>query len=322
MAYSSEVVSRAQKRLAELKSDRESLQWHRLLEAYEKVPRIRQIDQQLRKNMSAVALSAFTKDGSAEELIEQGKQLQQERQKLIDANFPTGYIDEQPMCPKCSDNGYVGSTMCTCLAELCRREQAKTLSLLTCGEGCFADFRLDYYDDRVDGAIGVSPRTLMEVNLKKCQRFAENFGSGNLLFNGGTGLGKTFLSACIARTVAEKGFSVEYQPAGRLFSILEKNRFNPTEETQHQAEKLTNCDLLIIDDLGTELPGNFVTAALYNLLNDRLLAGKPMVVSTNLLMSEISARYSPQIASRLQGSFAPLTFVGKDIRLLKNGMQF
>ena len=88
---------------------------------------------------------------------------------------------------------------------------------------------------------------------------------------------------------------------------------------QHlSVKKLQNCDLLIIDDLGTELPGNFVTAALYSLVNDRLLADKPMVISTNLNIDEIAQRYSPQIASRLQGSFLRLTFVGDDIRILKN----
>ena len=316
MAYSSEVVSRAQKRLAKLKSDRESLQWHRLLEAYDRVPRIREIDQQLRKNMSAVALSAFNKD-----YIEQGMALQQERQQLINANFPRGYIDEGPMCPHCSDNGYLGSTMCSCLAELCRREQQAELSLLSCGEGRFADFRLDYYDDQIDGSIGISPRKLMEVNLRHCKKFAEDPRGQNLLFVGGTGLGKTFLSACIARELAMQGLSVAYEPAGRLFTKLEKNRFSPTEEIQRQTEKLYSSDLLIIDDLGTELPGNFVTAALYDLLNERLLAGKPMIVSTNLLISEIATRYSPQIASRLQGSFKTLTFKGRDIRLIKNDVQ-
>ena len=321
MAYSSEVVSRAQKRLAKLKSDRESLQWHRLLEAYDRVPRIREIDQQLRKNMSAVALSAFNKDSSVADYIEQGMALQQERQQLINANFPRGYIDEGPMCPHCSDNGYLGSTMCSCLAELCRREQQAELSLLSCGEGRFADFRLDYYDDQIDGSIGISPRKLMEVNLRHCKKFAEDPRGQNLLFVGGTGLGKTFLSACIARELAMQGLSVAYEPAGRLFTKLEKNRFSPTEEIQRQTEKLYSSDLLIIDDLGTELPGNFVTAALYDLLNERLLAGKPMIVSTNLLISEIATRYSPQIASRLQGSFNTLTFKGRDIRLIKNDVQ-
>ena len=160
----------------------------------------------------------------------------------------------------------------------------------------------------------------MEINLNRAKRFVENFGSENLLFVGGTGLGKTFLSACIARAVSEKGYSVCYEPAGQLFSKLEKNRFNPSEETQRQVEKLENCDLLIVDDLGTELPGNFVNAALYNLLNDRLLSGKPMIISTNLLSTEISQRYTPQIASRLLGNFKTTTFVGKDIRILKNNM--
>ena len=135
---------------------------------------------------------------------------------------------------------------------------------------------------------------------------------------GGTGLGKTFLSASIARMVADRGYSVAYESAHHLFSKLEKNRFNPDEESREQVAKLTECDLLIIDDLGTELPGNFVTAALYNLVNDRLLAGRAMIISTNLNIEESARRYSPQIASRLQGSFKRLTFVGEDIRVMKN----
>ena len=138
------------------------------------------------------------------------------------------------------------------------------------------------------------------------------------MFVGGTGLGKTFLSACIANAVTDKGYSVAYESAPRLFSKLEKNRFNPDEESREAAERFNTCDLLIIDDLGTEMPGNFVTAAFYSLLNDRLLEGKSMIISTNLNVDEIAVRYSPQIASRLQGSFKGLTFVGEDIRVLKN----
>jgi DNA replication protein DnaC len=135
---------------------------------------------------------------------------------------------------------------------------------------------------------------------------------------GNTGLGKTFLSACIARTVADRGFSVIYETASGLFSKLEQARFNPTEENRKQAEKLYQCDLLIIDDLGPEMPGQFVTAALYTLVNDRILGNKSMVISTNLNIDEISCRYSPQIASRLRGEFFGITFVGDDIRVVKN----
>ena len=192
--------------------------------------------------------------------------------------------------------------------------------LLSGGKENFSQFRLDYYPDRVDPKLGVSPRAIMERNLRTCRTYANTFssGSGNLLFNGGTGLGKTFLSACIARSVADKGFSVLYETATHLFNKLEQAKFSPSDETRHEAAKLGACDLLIVDDLGTEMPGQFVTAALYSLLNDRLLAGKPMIISTNLNVDEIQRRYSPQIASRLQGSFHQLIFLGEDIRILKN----
>ena len=322
MAYSNEVVAKARQRLAQMKADRESMQWHRLNQAYNQVPRIREIDAQLRRNMTLAAQAAFSKgaENAMQQVMETAMTLQAEREDLVKANFPPNYLDESPICEKCGGAGYIGSTMCSCLTEICRQEQTKALSLLTCGEGRFEDFRLDYYPDQFDPNLGTSPRALMEINLNRCKRYVEQFGSENLMFVGGTGLGKTYLSACIARALAEKGYSVAYEPAGQLFSKLEKNRFTPTEETQQQCNQLASSDLLIIDDLGTELPGNFVNAAFYNLLNDRLLAGKPMIISTNLLASEIAQRYTPQIASRLQGNFRQLPFVGKDIRLLKNGL--
>ena len=223
-------------------------------------------------------------------------------------------------CPHCGGTGYVGSQMCSCLEALCRREQKRELSLFACGQSSFSDFRLDYYPDRVDGKLGVAPRALMERNLSICQKFARDFGqhSGNLLFVGGTGLGKTMLSACIAGEVAEKGYWVCYESSAHLLSKLEKSRFNPDEQTNRQAAGFAECDLLILDDLGTELPGSFVTSALYTLINDRLMAGKATVISTNLNVDELSHRYSPQIASRLRGSFRLLPFVGEDIRVLKS----
>ena len=210
--------------------------------------------------------------------------------------------------------------MCRCLLELCRQEQKNELSLLACEEHTFRDFRLEYYPETNDPKYGASPRAIMTRILDICRKYAAGFtlNSGNLLFNGGTGLGKTMLSACIAREVAEKGYSVAYESAPHLFAKLEKDRFHPDEDSALAVAKLKNCDLLIVDDLGTELPGNFVVSALYTLLNDRLLAGKPMLISTNLNIDEIHGRYSPQIASRLQGSFQLLPFVGEDIRVLKN----
>lgn len=324
MAYSQEIISRARKLLDSRKADWESQQRQHQQQVYAAIPRVREIDMLLRRNMTAAAQAVFTQGGDARAAMDQVRQenqiLQREREDLILAQFPPEYAREDPICPHCGGSGYVGSRMCSCLLELCRQEQKKELALLTCGEGRFTDFILEYYSDAIDPKLGVSPRAVMRGNFAVCRRYGENFSldKGNLLFVGGTGLGKTFLSACIATSATEQGFSVDYEPAGHLFQKLERNRFSPTPETAAAVSRLENCDLLIVDDLGTELPGNFVTAALYNLLNDRLLAGKPMVISTNLTMDEVAGRYSPQIASRLQGSFQRLTFVGQDIRILKN----
>jgi len=321
VAYSNDVIRRAKARLAQEKADKEALQNRRLQEAYAKVPRLRQIDASLRKSMVLAAQAAFAGSKNALEDVRQAnKALQQERQALIDANFPAEYLTEKAVCPHCDGEGYVGSTMCSCLAELCRQEQMKELSSLNRNNEDFSQFRLDFYSDKVDPNYGASPRAIMARNFEICRKYADGFskGSGNLLFVGNTGLGKTFLSACIARVAADKGFSVTYESAPHLMRALEKDRFEGNAETAQAIKRIDGCDLLIIDDLGTELPGNFVTAALYALVNDRLLAGKPMVISTNLNIDEIARRYSPQIASRLQGNFQRLTFVGEDIRVLKN----
>lgn len=324
MAYSAEVVKRARARLAQAKEDRESENRQHLAVAYARVPRIQEIDIQLRRTMAQAAQAAFLQGGDGRELLEKARlenlELQQERAILAMENFEEGYLDDSPICDKCGGSGYIGSNMCECLTELCRQEQKKEVSVLSGSREAFNQFRLDYYPDRIDPKYGASPRTIMERNLKICRTYALTFApsAGNLLLVGGTGLGKTFLSACIARAVADRGYSVVYESAGHLFGKLEQAKFSPSEEARREAARFTDCDLLILDDLGTEMPGQFVTAAFYTLLNDRILAGKPMVISTNLNIDEAARRYSPQIASRLQGSFQGLTFVGEDIRILKN----
>lgn len=324
MPYSAEVVRRARARLAQEKADRESENREHLQRAYVQVPRLRQIDIQLQHSVALAVRAAFTRGEDARQAIEQVKQanlaLQREREALVAVSFEEGYLDDSPICNRCGGSGYVGTAMCQCLRELCRQEQKKELALLSTGKESFDRFRLDYYPERVDGAYGASPRQIMERNFEICRRYAQGFGphSGNLLFVGGTGLGKTFLSACIAKAVADRGFSVAYETAPRLFSKLENDRFRPDEGTRLAVSELMTCDLLIVDDLGTEMTTEFVTAALYSLLNERLLTDKPMLISTNLNIEEAARRYSPQIASRLQGNFQRLTFVGEDIRVLKN----
>ena len=321
MAYSLDVVIRARERLASAKADRESMVRQHLLEAYAQVPRLQEIDRLLRQTMAMTAQAAFTKGGDVQAMIakikEENLHLQEERKALINAHFAPGYLDESPICGRCGGSGYIGSTMCDCLLQLCREEQKKELNLLSGNDETFDQFRLDYYPERDN------IRLLMERVYMACRRYAETFGekSGNLLFSGDTGLGKTFLSACIAKTVAERGFSVVYETAGHLFTRLERAKFDGDEDARKETGRYTTCDLLIVDDLGTEMPGQFTTAALYALINDRILSGKATIISTNLNTEDLARRYNSQIASRLRGSFQRLAFLGEDIRLKKGWNQ-
>ncbi len=323
MAYSSEVVAKARMRLAQAKANRERDHREHLEQAYCMVPRLKEIDHQLRVTMAKAAQAVFA-GGDAQTLMERAKQenqqLQQERKKLLDDHLAPGFLDENPICPVCGGTGYVGSTMCKCLRELCRQEQRKELTLLSAGQESFEQFRLDYYPNTADPQYGIASRAVMEKTFEICQKYAYGFtpNAGNLLFSGNTGLGKTFLSACIAKSVADAGYSVVYESATHLFTCLERARFDADEDSRIETNRYDACDLLIIDDLGTEFLNQFVTAALYNLINTRLVQGKPTIVSTNLAIDEISVRYGAQIASRLRGSYRRVPFVGEDIRLLKN----
>lgn len=323
MQYSKEVVSRARAILAQQNADRESRNAARLQEAYIRLPQLQAIDSRLRATMSEAALAAFSKGADINVLMEQAKQknlaLQEQRKALIAETFGPDWQEEEPACPHCGGSGFVGSAMCICLKALCVQEHRKELGQLYCGNERFDNFRLDYYSDAMIARINTSPRKLMEMNLDNCIRYARSFGagSGNLLLSGGTGLGKTHLALAIGRAVGEQGYTVCYETAISLFSKLEKAKFLPSAETLQEAERLETCQLLIVDDLGTEMPGQFVTAALYGLLNQRLLHKKQMVITTNLTVDDASQRYSPQIASRLYGDFMRLQFVGTDIRILK-----
>ncbi len=324
MAFSAQVVARARRILEQRKEARQSENSARLQQVYARLPQVKEMDERMKGQLAQAARSAFLQGSDGREVMQQLKEqnllLQAQRQKLIEEAFGPGYLDESPICPHCGGEGYLGSRMCSCLEAICRKEQKKELSLLACGEADFSQFRLDYYPDRIMPGSGVSIRSIMQKTFTDCKKYAEAFvpGSPNLLFSGDTGLGKTFLSACIACAVADKGYSVVYESAAHLFQKLEKAHFTQDEAASQAAAGIAGCDLLFIDDLGTEMGSQFVTSALYTLLNDRILAGKATVISTNLTVDQLEKRYSSQILSRLRGSYRRMAFVGDDIRILKN----
>ena len=323
MAYSAEVMRRARQRLENMRADRLSQNRQRLSEAYAKVPRVKEIDLVMRQSMALAAQAAFQQGNDGRQAMEQVKQanlaLQEERKALIAAHFGEGWLDEAFVCSHCGGTGYLGSQMCTCLQALCMQEQQKELSLLSGSDASFSHFRLDYYPDRIDPKLGRSMRSVMEKTFALCRQYAENFSdySGNLLFSGDTGLGKTYLSACIAKAVAAKGYNVMYESAPQLFAKLEKARFHGDEAAQQETEKYSACDLLIIDDLGTELTNSFVCSQLFLCINERIMRRKSTIISTNLPIKEFSNTYSERTFSRIASNYHMIKLIGEDIRIQK-----
>jgi DNA replication protein DnaC len=326
MGYEKEVLARARSRYAEDVERHRMAQRQRQEEVYRAYPRVRELDMELRHTMAEVMGHAFRHGEDPQAAVAQVRRknlgLQQERAELLTrGGFGPDYLEEGPRCRRCSDTGYVGEKMCSCLEKYCLEEQKKSLTSLLGGDGSsFDDFSLDYYSTVRDPGLGISPREQMEMIYETCVNYARKFSlrSRSLLMNGGTGLGKTFLSACIARQVVSMGYSVIYDTAIHVFSCMEKQKFGGgTEEEKRLAERILECDLLILDDLGTEMSTAFVSPALYSIINGRILDGKPTIISTNLSLGELSRRYTAQIASRLMGEYINLLFLGQDIRLLK-----
>ncbi|HIR08896.1 MAG TPA: ATP-binding protein [Candidatus Avoscillospira stercoripullorum] len=322
MAYSEAVLHRARERLLQEKNLYEAETAARRAQVLQAYPRLKEIDQALRQSVAGAVAAAFRKGEDTTAAIaalkEKNLALQREREWILaSAELDESVLDPPPFCPHCGGSGYVGSSMCECLRELCRQEQKKELSSLLGGKESFDGFRLDLYSTEPDPNLGVSPRQLMERTFRRCRRYAREFGAGapSLLFTGGPGLGKTFLSACIARAVADNGFSVVYDTAGKLFSDFEAVKFGGNQ--QDLTRKYLQCDLLIIDDLGTEMTTQFTQSVLYRVLNDRLLENRPVIVSTNLSDQALRQRYSAPIASRLLGAFEVCLFLGQDIRQLR-----
>ena len=322
MAYDGRIMQRALARFDEDKQRRASQLEQRRRTAFARAPRLAEIDTELRGTMSRIISSALARGTdplpAIRVLRDENLQLQRERAQLLASlGYPADWLEEKPACAQCGDTGYVQGGVCRCLRAYYAREQLAELSrLLPLGEDSFETFSFDWYDSAVQPDFGVSPRENMERNFDVCRDYAYQFarGGGNLLLSGGTGLGKTFLSACIARVVSDGGFSVVYDTAISIFAKLENDKFRPDEETAAEVRRCEGCDLLILDDLGTEMTTSFVQSALYQLVNGRMIAGRSTIISTNLAPEELGQRYGAAILSRIEGGYEILPFFGEDIR--------
>lgn len=325
MALDGKYLARARETLEQRRSANAQEQQRREKDAYIRVPGLRAIDDTLRAQMIEL-LGLTMRHGSdpsdaLRALERENLDLQAQRAELLTAHgFPIDYTDEIFTCPDCRDTGYLRGQPCRCLMKLYNAEVTADLSGLLQPEGeSFERFDLTLYDD----APGDSPRKQMAQTFAFCRAFAEAFepGSPNLLLQGSTGLGKTYLSACIARVVSARGFSVAYESAGAALGAFETAKFQRLSPEGEQAaarvEQYLGCDLMILDDLGTEMISPYSVSALYTLINTRLTRGKTTIISTNCSDAELRRNYTPQILSRIEGEYQALPFAGRDIRQVR-----
>lgn len=326
MAYDGKILRRAMARWEQDKQRREDELAQRKKQLYLREPRLKEIEAELSRTMSKLIAGALSSGSdplpAIKVLRDENMELQRQRAELLaEKGYPADYLEDKPLCAKCNDSGFYKGGICDCLGQYCASEQIRELSrMLDLGTQSFETFDFNWYDGAINSEIGVSSREQMEENFDVCRDYAYQFGvrSGNLLLCGDSGLGKTFLSACIARVVSQNGSSVVYDTAGHIFAQMESVKFNRDgEDSGSDALRYEACDLLIIDDLGTEMNTAFVQSALYQLINGRLIRGKKTVISTNLNPEELGARYGKALQSRLEGEYRILPFFGEDIRKLK-----
>ena len=261
-----------------------------------------------------------------EELSLQAKEkiqtLNDKKQELLDKwNVPKGYLEIQYECNLCKDRGFLANgKKCNCLKQAIINESYKMSNLskmLEKQNQCTYDDSI--FSDEIDPKNGISPRQNMQLILSDCDEFIYDFDKDNdknLLFYGDTGLGKTFMSSYIAKELLDKGYLVIYQTAFKMFEIIEEYKFRNDDKhlSRSDYENLFECDLLIIDDLGTELTNSFTISELFIILNTRLLNGKKTIISTNLSPAQLGELYSQRIFSRIFDKFKMIKFIGADLR--------
>lgn len=292
----------------------------RARELHNLFPEIASIDIELSKTGLQIFSASLSGKDYKERLAyvrARNEELQEKRANILIANgYPADYSDVKYECEKCGDTGFIDNTMCSCMKEalvLAGIENSGFASLIR--EQSFDNFSLNYYSN---SAISYEH---MQKNLEYLKDYVQTFSpstSKSILMVGNTGLGKTHLSSAVAKGIIEKGYDVFYTSAIDLFSNFEIQRFKSySNDSDAIIERYFESDLLIIDDLGTEMINQFSVSTLYNLINDRLSRKKPTIVNTNLSYDEIQKKYTDRIASRFIGEYKVCSFKGTDIRFQK-----
>ncbi|PKK39837.1 Helicase loader DnaI [Clostridiaceae bacterium JG1575] len=319
--------AKVMKRYESLRQNAEALARSNQALIYETIPRIAVLEDEMRRQSLACARAILKKPEEAAREIERMKRsnldLRQEKAELLVAHgHPADFMEPHYQCPLCQDSGYLGLKKCPCysrrMAEIIL-ETSDFKDLMV--NSTFFHFNESLFDDEAkDPSYNKTARANMKNNLSLAKKYVREFKNHteNLYFYGPAGTGKTFLASCIAHELVKRGFLVIYRTAAQLMEDLKQVIFQGNQERK---DLLLTCDLLIIDDLGTEMPTDLSRTELFNLINQRLLHQKKMIISANLGLEHVRDQYSERLASRIMGDFLLMPFFGQDLRLKKGQRQ-
>lgn len=295
----------------------------RRADLYRRYPRLEELDSMI--SASSVQKARRLLEGDDTALTALHRELEDYRAQrlsiLKSAGLDEHYLDPPYTCPDCKDTGYIGGRQCHCFRQAAIDlvyTQSNIKSILQ--EENFSHFTFDYYSETLKNPqTGLTARETAQKALKDALTFIKCFDSqfDNLFLYGDTGTGKTFLSNCIAKELLDQGHSVIYFTSFQLFDILEKNKFQKDTDAAASLQNIFECDLLIIDDLGTELSNTFTVSQLFLCLNERILRKKSTIISTNLGINQLHDTYSERIFSRILSNYIMIKLFGDDIRIQK-----
>lgn len=316
-------VSKINKIYEDIRNDENSKLLQRKAFIEKNYPEIMEVEKEIAESCIKLSMSILQKSKDREDNLKKIKNRitdlrMRKGEMLAQRGFSTDFLEPHYKCNKCKDTGYIGNKKCSCYNKYLVKvfyESSDLKEILM--ENNFDRFNFDLFSsEKGEGEIQ-SPRKNMENIVSKCQNFIDNFNSSreNLLFYGNAGTGKTFLSHCIAKELLDKGSLVVYRTAEGLFKDLKSIEFEGNSDLE---SLIYGCELLIIDDLGTEQISSFTRTEFFNLINKKLLKHKKMIVSTNLTLEELSRTYSDRISSRLMGNFNLCKFYGDDVRVKLN----
>lgn len=323
MALSNTQYNTLMRRYEEQQIENQHIVMERTKRVYQELPRLAEIDETI--SSISVAQGKRFIEGDDTALVHLKKQIaaltSEKKQLLLNHGYPADYFTPPYRCSDCKDTGYIGSQKCHCFQQAAIDlvyTQSNLKQILE--KENFKHFSYEYYSkEDINPSTGLSSLATAQQAVSVCMDFIRTFDSSfaNLFFYGDTGIGKTYLSNCVAKELLDSGHSVIYFTAPSLFHIFEKNVFGSEKDTNEDYQNIFSCDLLIIDDLGTELSNSFTVSQLFLCLNERILRQKSTIISTNLNLSQLVDTYSERTFSRISSNYTMIKLFGNDIRIQK-----